>query len=397
MVPLARALANAGHDVAFAVAPGFRTNVEAVGITSFAVGRDYSLFDLKQADAQLRDVARPGEFFMSAALKPLVPDLLQVARDWRPDLIVRDLWEIGATLVAEILGLPHATVGITEPLPMNAFAGYFGETLAELRRDNGLAPDPTFAQLSGFLYLDLVPPSYHGSSAALPAISHRVRPLVFDDANDEPLPSWVEEPSSGPRVYATLGTVVNQQVAVFQAILSALREEPVELVLTVGRNVDVAAFGPQPSSVHVERYIPQSRLFPTCDVVLCHAGYNTIIAALTHGLPMLVMPLSAPQVVDAHRCVDLGVAEGLTFEGLDVGSRREVEATREFRGISAYRPLNPGTIRAAVKLLLAEPRYRQRAGRIQEEIFSLPGPERAVELLERLSRERAPIAANPSA
>jgi len=30
---------------------------------------------------------------------------------------------------------------------MNAFAGYFGQTLQELRREHGLAPDPRFAQL----------------------------------------------------------------------------------------------------------------------------------------------------------------------------------------------------------------------------------------------------------
>ena len=58
----------------------------------------------------------------------------------------------------------------------------------------------------------------------------------------------------------TLGTVFNTRRDLFATVIMALRDEPVNLIVTVGRDQDPAQFGPQPDSVHVERYIPHSEL-----------------------------------------------------------------------------------------------------------------------------------------
>ena len=44
----------------------------------------------------------------------------------------------------------------------------------------------------------------------------------------------------------------------FQAILDGLRDEPVNLILTIGRDQDPDQFGRQPENVHIERYIPRA-------------------------------------------------------------------------------------------------------------------------------------------
>jgi UDP:flavonoid glycosyltransferase YjiC (YdhE family) len=49
-------------------------------------------------------------------------------------------------------------------------------------------------------------------------------------------------------------------------------------------------------------------LLPHCDVVLTHGGYGAIMACLSLGLPMVVLPVSADQPRNARRCADLGVA-----------------------------------------------------------------------------------------
>jgi MGT family glycosyltransferase len=174
-----------------------------------------------------------------------------------------------------------------------------------------------------------------------------------------------------PVIFATLGTVNNlggQEL--FAAILEGVGKVAGTLILAVGADVDPAILGPQPAHIRVERYIPQSLIFPHCDLVIAHGGSATLIAAVSHGLPLVVIPIAADQpdnaaLVAAHR---LGRVIG--------PGERTVEA-----------------IEAATRNVLEDPSYRENAHQVRDEIAALPGPEYAVELLERLARERAPILA----
>ena len=96
------------------------------------------------------------------------------------------------------------------------------------------------------------------------------------------------------------------------------------------------------------------------------------MACLCVGVPMIVLPVNADQPRNARRCADLGVARVV---GPD-------ERT-------------PEAIRAATQTVLRDPAYRANAERVRDEIAAMPGPELAVELLERLARDRAPIIAAP--
>jgi UDP:flavonoid glycosyltransferase YjiC (YdhE family) len=82
-----------------------------------------------------------------------------------------------------------------------------------------------------------------------------------------------------PRVYVTLGTAGDraQYIEVFATILEGLRDEPYSLIVTVGRDIDPTMFLPQPANIHLEQYIPQTLLFPYCDLVVCHGGSGTVL------------------------------------------------------------------------------------------------------------------------
>jgi len=179
-----------------------------------------------------------------------------------------------------------------------------------------------------------------------------------------------------PTVYATLGTVSNDRTDILAAIVEGLREEPINLILTVGRNRDPLEFGEQPANVHIERYIPQDMLLPLCDLVVTHGGSGTMLDALSLGLPMVIIPISADQPVNAQLCADLGVARVVTPEG-----RTEQELAHE--------------IRNAAQEVLRDPRYRENAQRLQKEIEHLPGLEFPVALLETLATKGLPLRADP--
>jgi MGT family glycosyltransferase len=163
---------------------------------------------------------------------------------------------------------------------------------------------------------------------------------------------------------------MNRSTEVFRAILEGLRGERLNLVVTVGRDQDPAQFGPQPEHVRVERYIPLSLLLPHCAVVVCQAGFSTTVAALGHGLPLVLIPLGADQPLVAQQAAHLNV-------GLVLGPGERTA----------------GAIRAALRAVLGDPAYRRNAQRVRDAMAALPGPEHGVALLERLAAERRPLVA----
>ncbi len=220
-----------------------------------------------------------------------------------------------------------------------------------------------------YLHLAFEPPGIGDPDRAPPPTAHLLRPAAFSYSGDEAPPEWIESLPARPVIYATLGTVFNTRTPrPFEAIIDGLRDEPIELILTIGRDRDPAEFGPQPANVHIERYIPQSWLLPHCDLVITHAGFSTVAATLSHGLPIVAIPIDADQPVNAERCVALGVAKTI------LSGRR-----------------TPESIRNATLTLLRDPSYRRNAEQIRDQITELPGPEHAAELLLRLATQRQPI------
>jgi UDP:flavonoid glycosyltransferase YjiC (YdhE family) len=265
---------------------------------------------------------------------------------------------------------------------ISAFRGHsndqaFAEAIGRLRAAAGLPSDPDLAMLYRYLLLAPFPPRYQDPAAPLPPTVHHVRHVSFDHLepperppglDDEVLTSLDAQRGPGPMVYATLGTAYNRTPGVFATILEGLHAEPVNLVATVSLNQNPADFGPQPPHIHVARYIPQSRIFPQCDLVITHGGSGTVRAAIDHGLPMVINPIAADQPDNARRCAALGLARVISPEAR-----------------------TPEAIRTAVRSVLHDPSYRVNAARLGDEMRALPGPDHVVDLLERLVIERRPL------
>jgi MGT family glycosyltransferase len=301
----------------------------------------------------------------------MATDLLPIVREWQPDVVVREPMEFGGPLVAEHLGLPHAVAGALWFLTddFEASIGRVGSRLPALRRTYGLPPEADATMAYRYLTLAAMPRDWPAADEPVPPTAHFFRPDPYAVAA-ETLPAWVAALPTQPTVHATLGTLFNQTPGLYAAIIAALRDEPVNLVVAVGRDQEPAAFGPQPPNVRIERFIPHTALLPHCDLVVTHGGYGTLMATLRQGLPVVVLPIMGDQPRNAQRCADLGA-------GRVVGPEDRI----------------PEAIRAAVRAVLTDPAYRQNAGRLRDELAALPGPEYAVSLLERLAAERQPIVA----
>jgi UDP:flavonoid glycosyltransferase YjiC (YdhE family) len=368
LVPIADAVRTAGHDVAFFGRRSAAAALDANGFTLFADADDRALaagddapitplleLDMEREYRELRGFADP-------IARARMIGVMELAEPWRSDLLVCDEADYGGMLGAERLRLPHATV-LTNASGSFLRAVSVAEPLDAIRAEHGLPPDPELVMPARDLVVSPFPPSFRDPAFPLPENAISIRPeaggILAGFA-----PDWLSHLPDRPTVYFTLGTIFNQESGdPFVRVLSGLRELAATVIVTVGRSLDPERFGPQPDNVHMERYVPQSLLLPHCDLVVNHGGSGSVIGALAHGLPLVVLPMGADQLPNAQRCEQLGV--GVVLDA--------VRAT-------------PPSVRDTTSALLSDPTAREAAQRIRDEIASLPGPEAVVPMLERLVR-----------
>jgi len=144
LVPIARAAVAAGHEVTFACAPSFVPTVERVGFRAFPAGFDNRGRAIHDLFPGYFKMMAPGRYwalpnvFVGVYAVTMVPDLLTIAREWHPDLIVRDTIEYGGCVAAEVLGIPHASVRTSSPssqygLRHHVAEGAFGRLQFEIQ------------------------------------------------------------------------------------------------------------------------------------------------------------------------------------------------------------------------------------------------------------------------
>ncbi|MDW5598828.1 glycosyltransferase [Conexibacter stalactiti] len=375
LLPLARALRAAGHAVAFngraTVVAELSDLGEPLPDADDAGSEPIAIAPLLAPDAAREDaVLRDG--FAGAVARRRAGSVHALCERWTPDLIVRDELDFGALVAAEARGLPHATVLVSAS---GAFVRppLVAPPLDALRADYGLAPDPSLTAPARHLVLSPSPPRFRDPAFPLPATALAFRSGPGGEpggaarrgrgSDDEPAPPWPVAIPGAPTVYATLGTIFNAESGdLFARLLEGLRALPLNVVVTVGRALDPAGFGPQPPHVRIERHLPQARVLTRCDLVVSHGGSGTVVDALAAGLPSLLLPLGADQLLNAARCEALGVGVAL-----DV-----VNATPQAIGAAATRLLDDRATAAAARAFALE-------------IGALPGPDACVPALEEIA------------
>lgn len=372
VVPLAQTLKDHGHEVAFATGKSFGPVVQRVGFQHFSCGLDFdgskNIFEtlpevIKQKQCSEGEKQLYG--FIQALAPKMADDLIRLVKYWEPDVIIRDPVEFGGYIAAEYYGLPHVSIMWAMYISAKHLCA---DTLIELRRSYKLSDDPGLDTLDKYLVLDFLPASWMFPNSFLPLVTHRFCAPPFDLSYDLGLPEWINTLPDQPTVYATLGTTFNQAPETVKAIITALKAEDLNLIITIGRSMNPMEFGPQPENIKIEQYIPQSMLLPRCDAIIFHGGYNSLLSSLWNGLPMVITPLGAgDQFPTGVRCSEMGI--GILVDGV---------------------PPEPETICGAVKTILSEPAYRMRARQLQQDIKALPSLSEAVKRLELLARAREP-------
>ena len=370
LLPIARAGCDAGHDVAFTGRPWMTSRVVATGLRFFPAGDDRGLTPERRPLLPL-DVGREEDDFRygfaGRIARERAADVLPIVEAWRPDVVVAEETDFGPMVVAERLGIPLATV-LTMAAGSMVRPSLVAETLDKLRAEHGLPPDPELAMVSRSLVLSPIPPGFRDPAFPLPptALEYRVPP-TRDARIDAERAAWASRLAGHTAVYATLGTVFNNESGdLFERLVEGLAALDTVAVLTTGPDFDPAELGDVPPHVMVERYIPLAAIVPLVDLVISHGGSGTLVATLDQGLPMVLIPMGADQPHNAERASVLGIARVLD----------PVAATA-------------ADITAAANEVLTDPSFRAASQALRDASAGLPGPEAAVSRLEALAGIRS--------
>jgi len=151
------------------------------------------------------------------------------------------------------------------------------------------------------------------------------------------------------------------QPALVDRVCAAVAGLDVNAVLTLGPALDRDALD-VPDRIEVLEFGDHDRLMPACAAVVGHGGLGTMLRALAHGVPQLLLPLGRDQVFNASRT-----------EQLDAGIALPPDAPAE-------------RIRTALRTLLAEPRFATAARGAAARIAADEPDQTAAEALERTAR-----------
>lgn len=371
LVPLIRALEDAGHEVVVAVASDFVPVARAEGLDARGIDGQRRTAAARQALRRHFESLPPRERvaaivgnFVALAVDGL-HEMDALCASFAPDLILRDVMEFAGWVLGARRRLPVVVLDVF-PVPPPMWAAAVAGELARLRAAAGVDPDPTLETLPGALTLVPGPASWF---TWVPPNGVLIRPSDGITAGTLAAPAWLDA-LDDPVVYATLGTTFNLEPGLWPMVLDGLEQTGLSVVATVGSEIDPASLGPRPPRMRIERFVPQQMVLGRCAAAVTHGGYGSLMGCLVRGLPVVSVPIAAgDNVPNATRLATLGAGVAV------LPKERSVERITE-----------------AVERVLREPGYGARARAIATEIAALPPASHAVASMERIVRERGPHA-----
>ena len=368
MVPLAQALASAGHEVRWACSPEVCPMIDQAGIQTVPAGmtmvsRQGHRDDLRAEFATLTPDEQTdrmvGWMFGELLAPAMLDDLLPVVRAWRPALLVHDSMDFAGPIAATAVDAVHVTHSYGPLSPEHRIAA-ISDRVVTLWESVGSEPRP-YGGLYDHLYLDIYPPSMQAAGGSQVGRRQLLRPVPYPPSDGTNRSAALFDDRDRPLVYVTFGTEIPDD-GPLRLVIGAIRDQDVRVLVTVGSQRDPDAFGPQPRNVVIERFVPQAAVLPHAAAVISHGGSGTVLAALGAGVPQLCLPFLADQPLNARAVSDAGVGIALDVSTLD-----------------------DKQVADALSRLLTEASFGQRARSVASEIAQMPSPDEVASAIVELA------------
>lgn len=373
LIPIAWALRSNGHELLAAMPGQFAEVANACGIPAVKLNNNNPFYSDKKSGVQSVPhkawgsetdgsiASRLTQAVVDHVIDAYVPiscttvdSVLELTKQWQPDLILHTPWEYSSQIAASALGIPRVThgwgVGLPAELAM-AEAEALRPLLQTYGGSNSMTPEA--------LHIDICPPSMQYPNQ--PKNEMHMRYIPFNGAAlSQP---WHSQRDNRPRVVVSIGSVPieNGHAVLLESIVGALGKLDVDaIVLTGGVKISEQLVT---SNVRlVADNVPLANLMSACDLVIHHGGSGSTMTSTAYGLPQLAIP----QMCDQFRHAERIAASGCGLQLTDI--RASVE-----------------DIHLSVRELLTDEQYRKRAQELRRENLNQISPNQIVPYLEALA------------
>ena len=345
---LATGLRSRGHMVRFALSPALAPRAVAAGFPVHHLAADapiqapQAVYGSDSSVASLRTAVQQG----------ILPTLRQKVEDLRAacagaELLVAASLQLPASLVADLTGLPWASVAIAplalpsaafppSPMPpapavlqpvMNRIAWSVGKrllrpiadpTVNALRAAYGLAPRHDLlidGGLSPQLVAVAVSPAFLPRPTDWPPQARITGFCFWDTPADWHEPAALRSFLQGDQPVIALSS--GSQSATVDQTFSAFYRASIAAIQQLGARALVIGAAPGtlpaslPDAVLAIPYAPFSAVYPHCAAAIHHGGIGTTAQALRAGIPMLVAPWGFDQFFIGDQVERLGAGRRL--------------------------------------------------------------------------------------
>ncbi|GLW74436.1 glycosyl transferase [Kitasatospora phosalacinea] len=370
MVPLAWALRAAGHDVRVACSADSAPGALATGLTVTLVGGDGDF-----AESHRRSVSETSEQhghggkdhlvnLFARSARDMMDGLFAVVDNWQPDAVVYEPVAFAAEVVAAarpVVTFRHLWgPDLLATTPGQWLRHRVHESLADEFHARGAAP----ADFHDRFVIDPCPQDLQhlGAGTAIP-----VRYVPVDRPG--PVPPWLIGVSPADRICVTWGTFGDAMPNghPFVRMLERLAGIGKEILLVVPP-ADLERLPQLPEAVRPVTGAPLHAVLPACSAILHHGGANTMLDAVSRGIPQLVVSDTFERSLNGERLAATGAGTHLTARQAD----------------------GPAVERAVVDML-ASPQWALRAEALRAQMASRPSPAEVASVLQDLSARKAAL------
>ena len=144
---------------------------------------------------------------------------------------------------------------------------------------------------------------------------------VRGEPTDPEVEAWLHA-SGEPFVYVSFGSFLSVRGDVLARVLAALAAAGLRVAVAIG-SADRAELGEIPAGWLVREFLPQVRLLSSAAAAVTHGGNNSVTEAMTHGVPLLVLPFSTDQFAGAAALERTGFGVSLAPNTASVDELRE--------------------------------------------------------------------------